>query len=106
MSLFWGPLVAILVSSGNSFFAARIPAGVEFDVKNPGGEMLYEKIETDGAGAVDVFVPFGTDDILLYEYSDTNPNTAPRDGDPFVIEDVHACPCRHTNRVLINLWKS
>jgi uncharacterized surface anchored protein len=81
-------------------------AGVGFDVKTYGGEMLYEKVETDGAGSFEIFVPYGQDTILLYEYDATNPNTVPREGDPFVIEDVHKCPCRHTNRVLINIWKS
>ena len=83
------------------------PAGVTFDVKDPQGVTMYTGIATDGDGSIEIFVPYGTDTIYLYEYNGSNDGvTIPDGADPFVISDVHSCPCKHTNRVIVNVYDS
>jgi uncharacterized surface anchored protein len=83
----------------------RAPAGVEFDVKDPSGNYLYTNVETDDAGFLEIWVPFGIDTIILEEDTTTNPTVKSNAG-PFTLDDVHGCPCRYTNRVIVNILKS
>ena len=80
-------------------------AGVTFGVTTNTGQD-YGNYSTDGGGEIVIFVPNDVTSIYLDEDITTNQNGDVIDPGHISSPDLHSCPCRHTNRVVINIVTS